>query len=315
MGEAVQVNPYDVDALADTYGQVLLMPEDERRFRMRALRRRIVSRDVHAWARSFIEDLERTATEPAELSSRGELEALTARLRNAGRLVLILDYDGTLVPFARAPELAAPDPGLRDLLAGLAGRPNTRVAVLSGQRKESLERWLGHLPLALYAEHGSWARENGGWEAAFEGDLGWKAEVRAAMEPYAQTVPGTLIEEKTTAIAWHYRMAEPELGAARADDLWRELEQLSLPVRLLRGERVVEVVAKDVSKRAVVERIVQRLEPGTTVFALSGEGNEDRLFDALPEHALTARVGFHGNGANYRLARPKAARALLHSIL
>jgi trehalose 6-phosphate synthase/phosphatase len=315
MGEAVQVNPYDVDALADTYAQVLQMPEDERRFRMRALRRRIVSRDVHSWAKTFIEDLERTATEPAELSTRSELDALTARLRGAGRLLLILDYDGTLVPFARAPELAAPDPGLRDLLASLAGRPNTRVVVLSGQRRESLERWLGHLPVALYAEHGYWARESGTWEAAFEADLSWKRDVRAVMDPYAQTVPGALIEEKTAAIAWHYRMAEPELGAARADELWRELEQLALPVRLLRGERVVEVIARDVSKRAVVERMMQHLEPGTTVFALSGEGNDDRFFEVLPEHALTARVGFQGAGAKYRLGRPKAARALLHSIL
>ena len=33
------------------------MPEDERRVRMRSLRQRIASRDVHHWAQSFIEAL------------------------------------------------------------------------------------------------------------------------------------------------------------------------------------------------------------------------------------------------------------------
>ncbi|HEY6461338.1 MAG TPA: bifunctional alpha,alpha-trehalose-phosphate synthase (UDP-forming)/trehalose-phosphatase, partial [Polyangiaceae bacterium] len=59
MGEALQVNPYDVEAMAQAYADALTMNEDERRVRMRALRQRIGSGDVHTWARSFIEELER----------------------------------------------------------------------------------------------------------------------------------------------------------------------------------------------------------------------------------------------------------------
>jgi trehalose 6-phosphate synthase/phosphatase len=60
MGEALQVNPYDIQTMAHVFGEGLTMPEDERRLRMRALRQRTAARDVHQWARSFIEALDGT---------------------------------------------------------------------------------------------------------------------------------------------------------------------------------------------------------------------------------------------------------------
>ena len=48
-------------------------------------------------------------------------EALAARIGAAAVLVLLLDYDGTLVPFAPMPELAEPDDELMALLRDLAG--------------------------------------------------------------------------------------------------------------------------------------------------------------------------------------------------
>ena len=114
----------------------LRMPEEERKLRMRSLRQRIASRDVHHWAQSFIDALGSTraaaSADKAPLSSPADLAALAARLRSAERLVLLLDYDGTLVPFARSPDLAAPDRPLRDLLGG--ARRQARSARSRGQR-------------------------------------------------------------------------------------------------------------------------------------------------------------------------------------
>ena len=48
--DAVLINPYDVDGFADGLEQALDMPPDERRRRMRALRRVVAGRDVFRWA-------------------------------------------------------------------------------------------------------------------------------------------------------------------------------------------------------------------------------------------------------------------------
>lgn len=63
--------------------------------------------------------------------------------------MLLLDYDGTHVPFAETPELAVPDPELLALLHDVAGRPGTDVHVVSGRTRETLEAWLGALPVGL----------------------------------------------------------------------------------------------------------------------------------------------------------------------
>ncbi len=57
MTEALLVNPYDIDATAATLHRALGMGHPERRSRMRALRRRERSANVHVWAEKFLERL------------------------------------------------------------------------------------------------------------------------------------------------------------------------------------------------------------------------------------------------------------------
>jgi trehalose 6-phosphate synthase/phosphatase len=120
---AVTVNPYDIGAIADSIQRALSMSAEERRARMRSLRRRVLEHDVHAWADAFLRQLstlrpvgEHALSAPPGLS----LSATVADARQHKRLRLLLDYDGTLVPLARSPELAAPDNDLLTLLEQLA---------------------------------------------------------------------------------------------------------------------------------------------------------------------------------------------------
>ena len=58
LGEALIVNPYDVDGTADAIHRALIMPGGERRQRMRALRATIFRYDVHHWVRTYLEALD-----------------------------------------------------------------------------------------------------------------------------------------------------------------------------------------------------------------------------------------------------------------
>jgi trehalose 6-phosphate synthase/phosphatase len=324
MGEALQVNPYDIDGMAQAFDDALTMPEEEKRVRMRALRARIASRDVHHWAESFLECLGRAPrdTTPAQLtlSAPEDLDALAIRLRRAEQLLLLLDYDGTLVPFARSPDLAAPDRALRDLLSELAARPGVAVHVVSGRRREPLERWLGELPIGLHAEHGYWSRMKLGepWTAMPGVAVEWKPGVRRILEEEATRTPGALVEEKAVTLAWHWRMAEPELGAARADELWRRLGRTldGGPIDLLRGEKVIEIRPRGVTKGRVVERVLSSFRPpAPTITAMGDDRTDEDTFAALPPEAVTVAVGFRPRVARYRVASPLAARALLARIV
>ena len=55
--QAVRVNPHDIEGLKDAVMTAIDMPAEERRRRMRALRRRVRDNDVAAWSARFLGDL------------------------------------------------------------------------------------------------------------------------------------------------------------------------------------------------------------------------------------------------------------------
>jgi trehalose 6-phosphate synthase len=62
MAEALIVNPYDIDDMAETLCRALRMPLEERRERQKALDARIRQQDARAWLTSFLDALESEPT-------------------------------------------------------------------------------------------------------------------------------------------------------------------------------------------------------------------------------------------------------------
>ncbi|MFE8595579.1 bifunctional alpha,alpha-trehalose-phosphate synthase (UDP-forming)/trehalose-phosphatase [Archangium violaceum] len=318
LGDAMIVNPYDVDGLADALETALEMPQEERRTRMRTLRARVKEYDVHWWVRSFLDTLESTPVAPPRVEPAGAEVALE-RMRQAEHLLLLIDYDGTLVPFAPRPELAAPDVALLDLLQRLATRPNTRVHIVSGRTKETLEAWLGALPVGLHAEHGLWSRPAPGkeWKSLDGVPTDWKALVRPVLEAFAARVPGALVEEKSASLAWHYRQVDRVFGARQAMELRLHLGEVFAhgPLEVLPGDKVVEVRARGVNKGRVVGSITEGMAPGTLVVALGDDRTDEDLFAALPEGSLAIHAGERKTRARYRVNGPTEVRQLLAALL
>ncbi|MFN7145088.1 MAG: bifunctional alpha,alpha-trehalose-phosphate synthase (UDP-forming)/trehalose-phosphatase, partial [Myxococcota bacterium] len=282
LSEAVLVNPHDIDGMADAFDHALRMPEDEQRVRMRAMRERIRHGDVHRWTTSFLAALEvLPASGAACRPLPPDAPAVTA-IATAPSLALLLDYDGTLVPLVADPQAAAPDAALRTLLQALVERAGVEVHVVSGRDADTLDRWLGALPLTLHAEHGAlWRRPGGAWTSATPG-LGLHAPpVRAAMHTFAARTPGAHVEEKAVGIAWHYRRADVEHGAAAAHELRHHLGVLlaNAPVEVLAGNKVVEVRPHGVDKSLALTRV----RSGAALLALGDDRTDDDLFAALPD--------------------------------
>lgn len=56
--EALQVNPYDLDSVADAIATASAMPLAERQARWRSMMDRVEGYDIHAWRRDFLQALE-----------------------------------------------------------------------------------------------------------------------------------------------------------------------------------------------------------------------------------------------------------------
>ena len=317
---ALVVNPYDVDGVADSLRRALSMPAAERRARMQRLRRRVREYDVHAWAKGFLQQLDsaspvrgRPAVTPPPSLGTVLVDMIGAPTR------LLLDYDGTLVPFARSPGLAAPDEELLWLLDALATSPGLSVDIVSGRPKETLEAWLGHLPVALWAEHGFWhrGRTRSSWEPAAHVSHEWIGRVRPILEQFTTSTPGSHIEEKTASIAWHYRGVHREFGARQAHELRMLLgDALSnQPLEVLEGKKVIEVRLRGVSKALVARRVLAETLPGTRVVAIGDDRTDEDLFRALPPSTVTVAVGRRASPAHYGLDDYRCVRRVLRSLV
>ena len=320
--ESLLVNPYDIDSTAAAVRRALEMGEVEQKARMAALRATVAAANVDVWAERFLGEVAATAAAPAHVGPRlsdaaGRLGDELSALRAAPRRLLLLDYDGTLVPFAAMPELAFPDDEVRTLLGALAGDPANIVHVISGRSRGSLDAWLGDLPIGLHAEHGFWSRWHGeAWASALPAPPDALSAVDAVMADVVRRTPGSFVERKGASLAWHYRMSEPILAARRLDELRRRTEPV-LPetLEMLDGNKVLEVRMRGADKRAVAQRICGRDADGDTmILAIGDDRTDEDLFVALPPGALTVRVGPGTSRARHRVEGPDEVRALLRGL-
>ena len=321
LGEAVVVNPYDVDAVTAAMKDALNMDRAVRRARMQNLRRRVLEYDIHRWAARFIAELGemRGSARPARAADAGSLADVGKRLAAASGLALLLDYDGTLVPIAQAPDLAVPDAELMSLLIALAERPRTSVHLVSGRPCDTLERWFGTLPVSLWAEHGIFHREgpDGSWQATAPIPADWMGRVLPILEQFTANTPGSLIEKKRASIAWHYRIADAEFGARQAHELRLVLgDALSnQPLEVLEGKKVIEVRLRGVNKSAVAHRILAAPGEPPAILAIGDDRSDDDLFNALPESAFCIGVGGGRSRAAHQLPDHRAVRTFLQTLL
>ncbi len=322
--EALQVNPYDTDGSAEIFFRALMMDPEERRARLKPLRQRVATFDVHSWVSAFLDQLERVTGPSVRATSPtgGEAalrEELAQALERNDELLVLLDYDGTLVPFTATPELARPDAALIRLLRALAARPDTELHIVSGRSREALEQWVGALPIWLHAEHGFWSRPPGlaEWTPAADIHGAWREPVLAILRDFTARTPGSLIEVKAVAIAWHYRLADLETGARRANELRIHLNQLlsNQPVEILAGNRVLEIRPYGVHKGRIIPPMSPEREARTTVLAIGDDRTDEDLFVSLQPEAISARVGPGATRARFRLDGTASVRALLQTLV
>ena len=318
LGEAIVVNPYDVEAVSEAMKRALDMPAGERRARMRPMRQRVLDYDIHAWATAFMSRLEPAASsvaDPLPHRPQPSLSTAIADARRRGGLRLLLDYDGTLVPLARSPELAAPDAELMALLEQLAGTAGLAIEIVSGRPRDTLDAWFSHLPARLWAEHGFWCREHGAWAAAAKVTPGWMDRIYPILEQFTASTPGAQIEIKTASLAWHYRGAQREFGARQAHELRMLLgDALSnQPLEVLEGKKVIEVRFRGISKAVVASRT--ELADGATAVAFGDDRTDEDLFRALPADSITISVGQRLAGARYVADDFRAVRRILRALI
>jgi trehalose 6-phosphate synthase/phosphatase len=285
--------------------------------RNRHMSDRLKRYDVERWGKDFLERLQAirrsNALRAGSRLREAGLERLLLDYRSAASRLLLLDYDGTLVPFAGRPEKASPDRGLRRLLQQLAGDPANEVVLVSGRDRGTMAKWFAGERVGLVAEHGAWWKtRNGSWRRQASPGTDWKKPLRPLFELAADRTPGSLVEEKELALAWHYRQADPELAGERLRELKESLrEQIAnRDLNLQEGRKVLELKPASCTKGQAVRRWL-RQRPSQFILAVGDDRTDEDMFAALPAEAYTCKVGSEPSAARFRLDSVEEVRRLL----
>jgi trehalose-phosphatase len=222
--------------------------------------------------------------------------------------MLVLDYDGTLAPFAPTPGTARIDPTAQNALERLMARSehDAWIGVASGRRIDDLRRRLPPLHFLIGLHGLEVALDGEPYRLRFDPEVSDKAldSLRQRLEPIVRH--GARIEDKQHSIAVHVRGLDPAPAAAAVLAFEEAVEQERLagaPLECMRGHLVVEARPVQAGKHRAIEEV--RTTLGAQRLAILGDDiTDEEAFRAYPS-ALTVVV--------MSQPRPTAARFYLRS--
>jgi trehalose 6-phosphate synthase/phosphatase len=319
LGESIQVNPLDKEELAHALQQALIMPEEEQRSRLILMQERLKSYDVVNWVHDYLTQLQDVKRQQAEeenkfLTAQGRA-AIVEAFRHAKTRNLLLDYDGTLVPFTRYPRQAVPDRNLIRLLATLNTDPNTTLTIISGRDTSTLGEWFSSLSINLIAEHGaSIKKQSDDWMHETL-DQTWKVVIRPTLDLFVVRCPGSFVEEKSHTLAWHYRNVDDDLGFIRSRELLDNLFHLirNGQLQVIDGNKVIEIRVAGIDKGVAARKLVDETA-AEFVLAIGDDKTDEDMFRALADKAITIKVGAGHSTAKYFLANQQDVIRFLHEL-
>ncbi len=318
--DALIVNPNNTVEIAETIIRAINMPKEEQHRRMGQMRQMVSKFNISHWVKIFMDKLKEVIQLQRSMQTRYisqiTMQSITNRYTRTSNRAIFLDYDGTLVDFSSNIDQAVPDVELYAILRMLTEDPANYVVLISGRKHENLSDWFDNTNIDLIAEHGAWFKMQGAaWQKQPGLSAQWKHDITPILETFVDRTPGTFIEEKSYSLVWHYRKAQKGLGELRAGELMNNLKYLvnDKGLQLMPGDKVVEIKNVEINKGKAALTIV---DSGNYDFimALGDDYTDEDIFKALPDSAITIKIGSNLSAAKFHLRTPGEARSMLKAL-
>jgi trehalose 6-phosphate phosphatase len=227
---------------------------------------------------------------------------------------LFLDVDGTLLDFADHPDGVVPRPATRSLLSRLSRLCDGALALVSGRAIDTIDGLFAPLCLPCAGLHGLERRRVDGGIVRQCVPAGRLAPFRQGLADFVAAHPGTLVEDKGTTVALHYRRRPAAEGEAR--------ERMAALLRqhggdgellLLAGKMVLEVRPAAADKGTAIEAYMAEAPfAGRRPVFLGDDVTDEHGFESVNAlGGLTIKVGPGDTRARHRLDDIDAVMAWL----
>ena len=233
------------------------------------------------------------------------------RLRAADRMALMLDFDGTLVPFVDNPGDVRLGTPMRQLLRRLAHCTGVTVHIISGRRWADLHKYIKVPGVHLLGLHG-WERRDTKLPPE-QKELLLKA--KRWLTEWLPASAGIHLEDKGGVLAIHYRGARLSDVRVARQVLQIARDQFKPGLRLLRGKKIWELLPAAIPGKGPITKFLLKAMPaGTLPIFIGDDASDESAFAALP-HGLAVHVGKQTKTiAHFSVRDPDEVREFLERL-
>jgi trehalose 6-phosphate phosphatase len=242
-----------------------------------------------------------------------EWEEVVKRIGAHPRVVVFLDFDGTMVDIAPRPDLVKFRPAARAVLQRLVRNPNAKVVMISGRRRKELLHHVGIRGIQYFGlygwEHSARSSMPGSVRNALDSARG-KLDVQ--LRPY----PSVWVENKRSSLSIHLLDAQAGIKSIVKRKLRVTLKAFQRELRIVENIRDVEVLPRSFpSKGDTVRRILSQPAFRGAFPIYFGDDFSDESGFAAVRSGTSVLVGqMRATHARYRLRTPAEAATALGKI-
>ena len=225
------------------------------------------------------------------------IEEVIKNIKTSAHVLLLLDYDGTLVHICKEPSLAKLSPEEKKVLKTLTGIPWISLGIVSGRSLKEVRKLVGIKGLCYAGNHG--------FEILFQErnwihpDLkGFESKLRrVALELKASTkgIKGILVEDKKLTVSVHYRNLVEGSPGSILEIVSKVVGPYHKIFTISRGKKVYEVRPSiKWGKGEAVIKLSQLLglEARSLKVYIGDDQTDEDAFRVLGEGDISIRVGY-----------------------
>jgi trehalose 6-phosphate synthase/phosphatase len=318
--DAIIINPNDTNEIESSIIEALNMPMEEKSERLGAMQQHISKQNVKKWANDFVKELMSIKTQNNEILQKivgkRQLTQIKKSYDDAESRLIILDYDGTLSPFFKNPEDAAPKAEVIELLKKMSADERNKVVINSGRNHNILDKWFSGLDIDFAAEHGMFYKENDVWHKNQTSENTFDEEILDIVRHTIDKTPGSRMEKKEASLVWHYRNVDIWLAELRSQQLINALigPCSRLNLQIIPGNKVVEIKPPDFTKGSEVQRLMEK-NNYDFVLAIGDDTTDEDMFRAMPDDGISIKVGNFSPAAKYRIPLQSSVVPFLSNLI
>lgn len=296
---ALKVHPYDSAQIKEAVNYALSINKQEESARMESLRTQVFNNTIFDWVKRIFEEIfclyPELSTSCEQKLNAQLINILTSEFKQAQKRYILLDYDGCLRDLEPHPELATPTSEIHKLLDKLTLLPDTEVFLVSGRSMTDMENWFGKSGVNIIAEHGAWYKKHLTEWVDLRPDVSINKELfLSLLIQYAQRIPNSFIEEKSTGYCLHFRESKPKDVSLYLDQLVSDfcnfIKSNNLPYRCTVSPTQFEVHPLGCNKGKALQRIIS-FEENSFILAAGDDDTDEDMFEVLPTAAFTIKIG------------------------